>query len=153
MKFELKGTEELMKTLKEISADLKVRGGRTALRKAANVIRDDAKRRAEALDDPNTPEKIADNISTRLDSKHFRKTGDLKFEVGVRGGAGGVGGDKSKNKGGDTWYWRFLEFGTEHMPAKPFMRPAMDANYNRAAEVFIEEYKKALDRAIKRGQR
>jgi len=31
----------------------------------------------------------------------------------------------SLNKGGDTFYWRFLEFGTKSIKARPFMRPAM----------------------------
>ncbi|WP_374987639.1 HK97-gp10 family putative phage morphogenesis protein, partial [Klebsiella pneumoniae] len=76
-------------------------------------------------------------------SKAFRRTGDPTFRVGVMGGArqyantkanvrkGRAGksyntaGDKG-NPGGDTWYWRFLEFGTEHAAARPIIRPALN---------------------------
>lgn len=35
----------------------------------------------------------------------------------------------------DAFYWRFLEFGTVKMAAKPFMRPAFDTTSREAAEV------------------
>ena len=55
------------------------------------------------------------------------------IRVGVLGGAKNyaaygeiVTGRSAKgNPGGDTFYWRFLEFGTSKMRARPFMRPAM----------------------------
>lgn len=35
---------------------------------------------------------------------------------------------------GEAYWWRFLEYGTMHMPAEPFVRPAVDQQANRAAE-------------------
>lgn len=37
---------------------------------------------------------------------------------------------------GDTFYWRYLEFGTSKMAARPFLRPAFEAQKNAAIEVF-----------------
>ncbi len=36
----------------------------------------------------------------------------------------------------DAFYWRFLEFGTVKMSARPFLRPAFEAQKENAIEVF-----------------
>jgi len=53
-------------------------------------------------------------------------------------------------KGGPAFYWRFLEFGTSKMPARPFMRPAAQAGSGRASAVAIEEMKKGIERVAKK---
>lgn len=165
--FKIDGLEQLLGKLDSISDDLKRKGGRAALRKAANVIRAAAQAGASRIDDPATAESISKNIDVRWNARRFKRTGDLGFRVGVLGGARQYGdtkvnrrkqrvgdsyktaGDKS-NPGGDTWYWRFVEFGTARTPAKPFLRPALEQNVDKATGAFITEYEKAIDRAIKR---
>ena len=142
----IRGMKELKEKLKRVSDDMINKGGRSALRSAANVIRKEARLRAERLGDPSTPERIADNIVVRWDRKTFRKTGNPAFRIGVQGGA--KGNAKRQGKGGDTFYWRFLEFGTKNMPARPFMRPALDAKQQEAVQRFVEVYKKQLDKSL-----
>ncbi|PWD85804.1 HK97-gp10 family putative phage morphogenesis protein [Ignatzschineria cameli] len=146
IKTRITGIKELKEKLKSVSDDMINKGGRSALRSAANVIRKEAKERAERLDDPNTPERIADNVVVRWDRKTFRKTGNPAFKVGILGGA--KKDSKKKGRGGDTFYWRFLEFGTAKMPAKPFMRPAIDTKQKEAIDKFVEAYKKQLDKVL-----
>lgn len=143
------GLKELKERLKKVSDDMINKGGRSALRSAANVIRKEAQINAAKFDDPTTPERIADNVVVRWDRKTFKKTGNPAFKVGVIGGAKG-GANKKQGKGGDTFYWRFLEFGTENMAAKPFMRPAMDSQQQQAIDKFVEAYKKQLDKVLKK---
>lgn len=170
VQFTLDGVEELTATLRGVTEDTRRRGGRFALRKAAQVIRDQAKSNAERLDDPDSPQNISLNIVERWSGRYYRRTGDLMFRVGVLGGARqyattrenvrrgragqfySTGGDTG-NPGGDTFYWRFLEFGTERAAAKPFMRPAIDQAGQQAVNTFISEYQKSLDRAIRRAMR
>jgi HK97 gp10 family phage protein len=158
--FNLEGMDEVLGKLKELSHDVKYRGGRFALRKAANLVAAKAKENAAAVDDPRSPESIAKNIVVRWSGRTFKSTGDLKFRVGVLGGAKGyakasgeVKGKGKENPGGDTFHWRFLEFGTEKMAAKPFMRRAIAENVDAATNEFIKEYPKAIDRALKRAQK
>lgn len=81
------------------------------------------------------------------------------FRVGVLGGARNyeaygefkTGKSASANPGGDTFYWRFVEFGTERTAAKPFLRPAMEASIAPATEVFIQTYWKEIDKAVGAG--
>ncbi len=156
----LNGVDELNAKLKGLSSDLKYKGGRAALRKAANLVRNAGIQNAGGVNDPKTPEEIAKNIVVRWSSKTFKNTGDLAFRVGVLGGARqdsqaykdiGVYKGKGKgNPGGDTFYWRFLEFGTEHSAAKPFLRNALEDNTQKATNEFITQWDKSIDRVLKR---
>ena len=128
-----------------------------------NIVKKAAVQNAKALDDKDSPEKIWKNIIT--------KTGKTKgvdgvvMKVGVKGGArnygtnadnrraGRVGrryqtqGDK-KNPGGDTWYWRFEEFGTATNNAHPFLRPALNNNIDAVRAEFTRSYSEELDKEI-----
>lgn len=46
----------------------------------------------------------------------------------------------------DKWYYRFREYGTVHLPAKPFMRPA----HRKARKEFVEKMGDKLEPAIRR---
>lgn len=153
--YEFTGIEELLGKLDEVSDDIKIKGGRFALRKAAQKLRDQVKMNADRVDDPESDARISDNVVERFSARLFKRTGNLGFRVGVMGGAGG---NKPAEAfaglpGGDTRHWRFLEFGTAKMPAKPFMRPAIDQAGQDIVNEFSAQYIKALDRAIKRARR
>jgi HK97 gp10 family phage protein len=150
--FSLTGIDPLVGKLEAISYDMKRKGGRTALRKAAQLVADKLKENANRLDDPESKERIADNVALRWSGRTFKATGDLMFRVGILGGAGSKAkaGAYDGLPGGDTRHWRLLEFGTANMAAQPFMRKALADNISEATGTFITEYEKAIDRAIKR---
>jgi HK97 gp10 family phage protein len=152
VKFTLIGLEALEEKFKAITYDVKRKGGRAALRKAARVIMEAAKNGAGRLDDPETGRSIAANMAIRWNGKLFKRSGDLGFRIGVLHGAllrkPGETIDLSANA--PTPHWRLLEFGTEKMRAQPFMRPALENNVANATSTFLREYEKAIDRAIKR---
>lgn len=169
--FDIKGLDSVLAKMKNVSDDVKYKGGRFALRKAAQVVRDSARAKALLLDDPITAQNISKNIVERWSSKSFKRTGNLMFRVGVTGGARQYADTKENRRkhragddysnsgplisksgapGGDTFYWRFIEFGTQKNRAKPFMRPAFEQNIGKATNEFVIQYGKALDRAIKK---
>ena len=143
----LTGVDELSKKLESISKDMKFKGGRFALRKAANIFKNEIKAGAERIDDPNSPERIADNVAVRWSGKTFKRSGNLHFRVGMLGGARKE--NKAVGPGGKTYHWRFKEFGTATQAAEPFVRPAKSKS-QAATNEFIAQYSKAIDRAIKR---
>ncbi|PYB87179.1 HK97-gp10 family putative phage morphogenesis protein [Pseudomonas fulva] len=152
IEFSLTGLDSLLGKLDAVSYDVKRKGGRAALRKAAQVIAQKAKEGAERLDNKETGRSIADNIALRWNGRLFKRSGDLGFRVGVLHGAVlRDGGDLSANS--PTPHWRLLEFGTEKMPAAPFMRPALADNISEATNTFLTEYEKSIDRAIRRAAR
>ncbi|MBA1249847.1 HK97-gp10 family putative phage morphogenesis protein [Pseudomonas luteola] len=152
IEFSLIGMDSLLGKLDSVSKDIKYKGGRYALRKAAQVIREAAKQNASRIDDPETAADISKNIVERWSSKRFKQSGDLAFRVGVMGGAGGNLSAKEQSglPGGDTRHFRYVEFGTEDTQAQPFLRPALEQNIDAATSAFLTAYEKALDRAIKR---
>lgn len=138
--FEIKitGLEALQERLKAFTGKSARRIHTNASRRALRETRKKARANAKRLDDPMTAEQIARNVQVKINSKRFNSQGIISGRVGVVGGGrkGGTG------KGGDTYYWRFLELGTSKIQARPFLRPAMNN------QQIIDDYKKALDEAI-----
>ncbi|MBI6886457.1 HK97-gp10 family putative phage morphogenesis protein [Pseudomonas putida] len=147
--FSILGLEGLLGKLATVSVDVRHKGGRAALRKAAQVVVQKAKAGAERIDDKATGRSISDNIALRWNGRLFKRTGDLGFRIGVLHGAVlKDGGELSSNA--PTPHWRLIEFGTEKMPAAPFMRPALADSISEVTNTFVTEYEKAIDRAIRR---
>lgn len=149
VEFSITGLDSLLGKLESVSYDVRRKGGRAALRKAAQVVMQKARDGAERIDDKETGRSIADNIALRWNGKLFKQTGDLGFRVGVLHGAVlKDGGDLGPNS--PTPHWRLIEFGTEKMAAVPFMRPALANSISEVTNTFVTEYEKAIDRAIRR---
>ncbi|MCW8278919.1 HK97 gp10 family phage protein [Pseudomonas sp. PCH199] len=149
IEFSLVGMDSLIGKLEAISYDLKRKGGRSALRKAAQVVAGKMKEGARNIDDPVTGRSIADNVALRWNGRLFKSAGDLGFRIGVQHGAVlKNGGDTSANS--PTPHWRLIEFGTANMRAQPFARRALADNISEVIDTFTTEYEKAIDRAIKR---
>ncbi|MDR5761958.1 HK97-gp10 family putative phage morphogenesis protein [Caballeronia sp. LZ035] len=49
----------------------------------------------------------------------------------------------------DAFYGRFVEFGTSHSAAKPFLRPAFEATKRAAADAVIEVIQKKAEEAAR----
>lgn len=149
VEFSILGLDSLLGKLSEVSVDVRRKGGRAALRKASQAVVQKAKAGAERIDDKATGRSISDNIALRWNGRLFKRTGDLGFRIGVLHGAVlKDGGDLSSNA--PTPHWRLIEFGTEKMPAAPFMRPALADSISEVTNTFVTEYEKAIDRAIRR---
>lgn len=143
----IKGADEIIKKLERLANVGKLKASRTALLQSSNVVKKAAVTKAKVIDDPATANDISKNISVQFDRKSFNRNGDVKYRIGVAGGAKQDNGNGGK--GGDTFYWRFLEFGTKNMAARPFLRPAIDENKEAAVDKFAEVMKKQIDKAIK----
>jgi HK97 gp10 family phage protein len=49
----------------------------------------------------------------------------------------------------NAYYWRFLEFGTSKMAARPFFRPAIDAVTPQLIKIVGDKLQAGIDRAAK----
>ena len=188
IEFKIEGFDKALDRLSQFSPKLQKKGLRAALRKGANLVKAAAVSNARAIDDPATPENIAKNIAVQISARQSRQVGGLVMRVGVRGGARqyantkvnrrkgrvgasySTGGDKG-NPGGDTWYWRFIEFGTSARAARPsrfrrrslmsrmtkgrrahagvkprpFLRPALENNIEAATAAVAAELDRQID--------
>lgn len=154
LSWNVQGLEELNERFRYLGFDMRYKGGRFALRKAVNIVRDQAKTNALAFDDPTTGRVIADNIAVRWGGKHFKQTGELMFRVGVLG-SNKISGNSNPDTGagGATPHWHLLEFGTSKMAAQPFLRPAAESNLQNITNEFVKHYERAMMRALRRVRR
>ncbi len=165
--FQIDGLAAVQRKLEGMKVDVARKAGRAAATKAMRIVRDAAKRNAKSVDDAKTSEQIAKNIA--VTGRYDRRQNAIIAKVGVRGGArsfantksnvraGRAGksyktGGSSGNPGGDTWYWRLLEFGTSKMAARPFMRPALEQNVEKVVATFVSEMSAAVDRFAARAK-
>ncbi|UVL70602.1 HK97-gp10 family putative phage morphogenesis protein [Pseudomonas protegens] len=152
IQFSLVGIDGLLSRLATVNDEVKRRTGRTALRRAAELVANHAREGAVRHDDPETGRSIADNIVLRWNGRLFRRTGSLGFRVGVLHGAVlKRGGSAEANA--PTPHWRLLEFGTEQIAADPFMRPALADHVAEVTDEFVTQFEKGLDRALRRAEK
>lgn len=97
-KFTLRGSEEMKRKLRDISNEVGGRKAQAALRLAAAPIVNRAKELAPV------------------------RTGTLRRSIAVEDGPG----ELEVSIGTDVEYAIFQEFGTVHMAARPFLRPALE---------------------------
>jgi len=152
IEFKLEGIESLIGKLEAVTYDVKRKGGRYALRKAAQIAVTKAKQNAQRIDDADTGRSIAANISMRWNGRLFKRTGDLGFRIGVLTGSTRnlKPGNPDTGAGGATPHALLVELGTSKARAQPYLRPAMENNIGAITNEFVSQYEKALDRAIKK---
>ena len=151
-KLDDKAVDAMLDKMAKLGTKYATNATRRALNKGAVPIRDQAKRNATLLDDSLTAEKIYENIVIR--NGRTRVKTDIKTRVGILGGArdmekyGEIKAGGKDNPGGDTWYWRLVEFGTSRTAAKPFMRPAMMTKQVEAYNNIVAAMTTELDKEI-----
>jgi HK97 gp10 family phage protein len=47
-----------------------------------------------------------------------------------------------------AYFWKFIEFGTSKMPARPFMRPAFENRSAEALDRFVDRLKAGIAKAV-----
>ena len=148
---EITGLDDVVSKLQRLANPKRTKSlALKASRQAMKIVLDAARQNAKAIDDPETAEKIWKNIATR--AGRSRNPNQVIMRVGVRGGAAmNAHSDRaalSGLSGGNTTYWRYLEFGTSEMPATPFMRPALATNIQQVTNKFAEVFDAELDKEL-----
>lgn len=144
---QIHGIDELNRKLKLLtSSKAAKRIARKAARQAMNIVRDAARANAKAIDDPKTAEKIWKNIA--VSGGKSRNPNDIVMRVGVRGGASFSNKNPPKVSGGDTRHWRWIEYGSAHNVAVPFMRPALNNNIQEVTNKFSSVFEAELDKEL-----
>ncbi len=144
----VQGLPELQAQLRELGATMAARVLATAARKAFMPVIEAARARAPTANESTGATGITkESIKIRVIRP---KSGDTVVQVGLRiarsaEAAGLVRASRGVVKRRDaSWRWHFVEFGTVHQAARPFIRPAMDEN----AQQVIDELKKELVKGI-----
>ncbi|MDR0259617.1 MAG: HK97 gp10 family phage protein, partial [Comamonas sp.] len=130
---------------------LQLKPARSALGKAATLVRKQAQANALRFDDPDTGRRIADNIIQRFRGRHFKRTGDLMVSVGVGTEKGRIPkGNPDTGPKGNTPHWHLLELGAEKIRAQPFLRPAAEEVAPQVMDAFALNMNKAVDQIVRK---
>lgn len=139
----VEGLEDLAKALREMPKDVRQNGLRAGLRAGAREIQKEAQGRA-----PVDTGRMRDNVYIKRIRELVTELSEGWF-VGVRMGPkrrkDKATGKVTKDYSNDAWYWRFVEFGTRHIPARPFMRPAFEAKKEAAVEAIAAKLKQRIE--------
>lgn len=147
--FSLIGLKEVKAKMNKVSQTVLDTGTRTALRKAAGIVKKAAQENSLNVDDPKTGRRIRDNVTLQFASRLFKSEGVIMYRVGIATNLGRIPTPNAdEGARGNTPHWHLVEFGTEHAQAQPFMRPALANNINQVIGRFTVEFDKELDKAL-----
>ena len=147
------GIDELVKNMLQFQKEFKGNVMLKALRKGANIIRDQAKQ--NVTKDTNTPDgiHIRDDIKVRREPrpqlqgmneivyvKPFSSTKALNRKLKKAG--------KKKTRKSTAFYWHIQEFGSVHVRGQRFMTRAWEAKKMAAFEKIIFELKKDVTKQV-----
>ena len=145
------GFRELEQNLLQLGTEMHERGVKRMMSRAAVPMRDDARVRAPVLAVA-TPTRRPGTVRNAIHIWRKRATEyAVTYYVGVRRLSGkAVAMFKQNNrKGGkaahssenpnDPFYWHHVELGTSKMSAKPFLRPAFEAQKMNSVRIALEE--------------
>jgi HK97 gp10 family phage protein len=129
----LTGASELVSRLEALPDKLANNVMTGALYAGARLIRDEARRRAPILDlekwrGPHEPGLLLQNIVARRSRSRSRD--EIIAKVGITR---------------DAFYGHFIEYGTRHAAAYPFMRPALDTTQAEAAQEVVDYARERVD--------
>lgn len=154
----LTGVDDLKAALRALPRQMRTKVLRGALRSAAKVIQGEAKAKAPVLAQ-STPYRIRGLVRrsiTITNSKLARRRGDVGVFVTVRRSR------EARNRGmystlsrkrvrpNDPFYFKFLELGTKHMKARPFLGPAFRARATQAVQAFERGVRPEIDKLNRR---
>lgn len=125
MTIQLEGGKQLEKALKQLPGRIAKKVVRGATLAGAGVVRKEAKRR------------VAFESGTLKKSISARKTDQTPTSVTYSVGP--------TTKG---FYGQFLEIGTQHQQARPFLRPAFDEKQSEIVAKIEERLGKGIDREV-----
>ena len=148
---QVQGLDQLAKALRELPQRVARNGLRAAVYAGAKVIRDEAKLQAPvATGDlgPNQPPR--GTLKRSVIMKQIPELSGAQkqtFFVTVRHGKKYRKQGKKGNLSQDAWYWRFVEFGTIKMSARPFLRPAFDMKKHEAVTAIKTRLAQRIEQA------
>lgn len=125
--FNLLGAEALSAAFQNLKVSMREQIVLPAALDAMDIVLAASKDGAARVDDPTTPNYIPANIKK---AQTESPPGSIQVSVGLKKGRKG-------SKGGNTFYWQWVELGTIHIRPHPFMRDALTQNMDAVFKEFI----------------
>jgi HK97 gp10 family phage protein len=150
----IQGLSELSAALKELPQRIGKSVLRGAVSAGAAVVKSTAKNMAPVATGPlSEGHSPPGTLKRAIYQKQISELSDINrqvFYVGVRLAKNGSIGSKNVKAYGrfDAYYWRWIEFGTSKMAAKPFLRPAFELSKYAAMDAIENELAKRIPEEV-----
>ena len=149
----IEGLAQLDRALRELPDRVANRGLRSSVYAGAKVIRDEARAQApKAAQSLGSKQPPPGTLKRSVIMKQIPELSSLTrqtFFVTVRHGKKFRKQGKKGNLSQDAWYWRFVEFGTRKMRARPFLRPALEAKRREAVQAMKDRLSELIEQEAK----
>ena len=147
LEIKIEGLSEIEKKLKKISEKFARKIVLKALKKGAKPIIKSAQSKvnnrsgvlAKSIGSVVVPQRKSHNTIIDIGPRVIPSS-NVKSDVGET--------DDSITKKTDGFYGGYVEFGTKDSRPHPFLRPAFDANAEKALEIIVEEMLKELNKIL-----
>lgn len=156
--YEIKGLKELLAAMKELPKAVAEKQLRASIVPGAQIIRNAAQELVQRK--TGLVQRAIRIAFNKNESTEARKVYHVFVSKNVRGIGKEFSGSRAttkkiraagnKEKIRDAFYWRFLEFGTAKMSAKPFMRPAFDSMAGDAVNRIKERLASGIEKEAAR---
>lgn len=144
--FTITGLADLSTALKALPDVLERRYLGRAVLAGAKVIRDAARRRA--------PMRTDAKLKRRRRGGKLTAPGNLRRMITARLTKPEAGRVTARiGPKGSAFYGKFVELGTAHQPAEPYLRPALDEQAGEALTVMAESLRGSLGKAAQEARR
>lgn len=161
VKVQIKGLREIGEAMKSLPGRMDQRLLHRGLTAGARLVRDDARARVPMLQVPD-PRRTRGLLRRMIQVARVRPEPGMRATVWVRmrmlsGRRAAAWKQRMATSGkrwagsfnpNDPYYWKFVEFGTSKMPARPFMRPAFESRKLAAVEMAIATLRPLVQDAI-----
>lgn len=137
---QVKGLPELRARLQELARAPDRRSVTAALKDGAEIVRADAQRRAPVSGHPHRLGRSRSIVMPGFMRAHLRVSALRRTEFFASVAV------YVKQR---AFYWRFVEFGTRYIRARPFLRPALEVNRVKAAETIVARLRERIETAIR----
>lgn len=147
---QVKGLDGVLRVMRELPEHVAKKWLRGAVVKGARAVRDEARHLAPVDTGRLRRNIIIKYINERSNSQRVTyyvlvRSGKRFQKMRVRGKRG-QGGQTVDN---DAFYWRFLEFGTAKMSARPFMRAAFEHKRYEALGLITDFLRDGIDQSVR----
>jgi HK97 gp10 family phage protein len=149
----VQGLDQLARALKELPQRVARGGLRAAVYAGAKVIRDEARLKSPvAIASLGANQPPPGTLKRSVIMKQIPERSDnvkQTFYVTVRHGKKYRKQGKKGTLSQDAWYWRFVEFGTVKMAARPFLRPAFENKKRQAVDTIKDRLSERIEQAVR----
>lgn len=145
--FSLRGADELTAKMRRVGPEIATKGGAVAVRAGAKFLVGKIVENTP-VGDADTTRKYTVNGGKETRTVDY---GHLRDNIKLKKGKARKEYNQVHLVGTGSGFWGyFLEFGTEKMAPRLFMKPAIEANSQGALDVVTQQLGRYLDRAIKK---